>query len=129
MRTVTLVLLGMLLSLNVWAGEVAIKHVTFIDQTGSWRVNVTLKHADEGWNHYADGWRIVDVKGNELAHRTLHHPHVEEQPFTRGMSKVHIPAKTKIVYIEAHDKVHGWSKDRLKVDLSKSQGERYKITR
>ena len=82
-----------------------------------WSVSVTLKHADAGWEHYADGWRVVDADGNILGKRILHHPHVNEQPFTRSLRDVKIPEDITSVYIEAHDKVHGWSPNRLKVEL------------
>jgi len=82
-----------------------------------WSVRVTLQHADSGWDHYADNWRIVDSEGNILGDRVLHHPHVDEQPFTRGLVSVKVPEAITTVYIEAHDKVHGWSPTRLKVDL------------
>jgi hypothetical protein len=64
-----------------------------------------------------------------LGTRTLFHPHVGEQPFTRNLSGLEIPADDKIVYVEAHDKVHGWSPDRVRVDLSKSEGDRFKVMR
>ena len=44
-----------------------------------WSVNVTLKHGDTAWDHYADRWRVVDDEGNLLGDRVLFHPHVEEQ--------------------------------------------------
>ncbi len=83
-----------------------------------WSVNVTLKHGDTGWDHYADNWRVVDDEGNILGDRVLLHPHVDEQPFTRGLGNMKVPEGTATVYIEAHDKVHGWTPSRLKVDLS-----------
>ena len=89
-----------------------------------WSVKVTLKHDDKGWDHYADNWRVVDGEGNMLGDRVLHHPHVDEQPFTRGLSDVKIPEGITTVYIEAHDKVHGWTPNRLKVDLSQALGDR-----
>ncbi len=92
-----------------------------------WSVNVTLKHADTGWAHYADNWRIIDDKGNVLGDRVLYHPHVDEQPFTRGLSDVKIPEAVTILYIEAHDKVHGWASGQMKVDLKKAIDGRLKI--
>jgi len=50
----------------------------------------------------------------------LYHPHVNEQPFTRGLSNISLSKDTRIVYIEAHDKVHGWTENRLKIDLNKA---------
>jgi len=84
----------------------------------TWNVDVTLKHEDEGWDHYADNWRIVDSKGNILGDRVLYHPHVNEQPFTRSLSNIMISKGVRTVYIEAHDKVHGWTKKRLRIDLN-----------
>ena len=95
--------------------------------THRWSVNVTLKHGDTGWDHYADRWRVVDDEGNLLGDRVLFHPHVEEQPFTRGLDSVQIPEGTTTVRIEAHDKVHGWSRNPLLVDLSKAGDGRLRV--
>ncbi len=92
-----------------------------------WSVSVTLKHADAGWKHYADNWRIVDGEGNILGDRVLYHPHVNEQPFTRGLGGVKVPDGTSIVYIEAHDKLHGWTPNRLKIDLTRATDGRLKV--
>lgn len=70
--------------------------------------SATLRHADEGWEHYADAWEVLDPAGKVLATRVLVHPHVEEQPFTRSLSGVEIPAKVKEVTVRAHDSVHGY---------------------
>jgi len=68
---------------------------------------VTVRHADSGWDHYANAWRIVGPDGAVLATRTLLHPHVDEQPFTRSLSGVVIPGGVRGVTIEAVDSVHG----------------------
>jgi len=115
-------LLILFLSCNsLLAGEVSIEKVVFKLNGANWSVNVTLKHADTGWKHYADAWRVVDIKGKELGKRTLYHPHVNEQPFTRSLSGVKIPDATTVVFIEAHDTVHQWSSTKLKVDLVNNQ--------
>ena len=88
----------------------------------TWTVSVTLSHADTGWAHYADNWQVVDADGNVLGDRVLHHPHVNEQPFTRSLSGVKIPSDIKKVYIRAHDNKHGWSAERLEINLA-SQGK------
>jgi len=118
-----------IISFQVQAGAVLIKAVEFSRGSADWTVNVTLAHADTGWEHYADGWRVVDPTGKELGMRTLYHPHVNEQPFTRSLSGVAIPANISKVFVEARDKKHGWSKDRVMVDLSKSKGPRYTVRR
>ena len=110
------------------AGDVSILMADF-RSVGSnhWAVNVTLQHSDEGWDHYADNWRVVDEQGNGLGDRVLFHPHVDEQPFTRGINSVQIPAGVTNVYIEAHDKVHGWSAKRLQVDLEKEKSGHVRV--
>lgn len=77
----------------------------------TWRFDVTIKHPDTGWDHYADGWRVLDMRGNELGMRVLAHPHVDEQPFTRSLSGVRIPAGTTQVQVQARDHPAGWNSD------------------
>ena len=93
------------------------------------RILRTLQSADTGWDHYADGWRVVTDDGKVLGHRTLYHPHVNEQPFTRNLSGIKIPPEVNTVFVEAHDKVHGWNKERLEVDLQQAQGNKYRVKR
>lgn len=114
----------------VLAGEVEIVHARFEQSSpGKWAVEVTLRHGDEGWEHYADTWRVVSASGEPLGTRTLYHPHVNEQPFTRGLATVAIPVDAKTVYVEAHDNVHGWGPQRIEVDLDARQGERFEVSR
>ena len=131
-RIIRMVGLGLLMSImqagQVYAGEVEVVKTQFEYRTGSWHVRTTLRHGDTGWPHYADAWRVVSEKGEDLGTRTLFHPHEQEQPFTRSHT-VHIPKGVNIVYVEAHDKVHGWSKNRVKVDLRKANGDRFEVKR
>ena len=105
----------------VYAGEADVVGVE-VKRTGKniYYFSVTVHHNDTGWDHYADNWRVVDDEGNVLGDRVLYHPHVDEQPFTRGLSGVRVPEGITTIYIEAHDKVHGWTPNRLKVDLNKA---------
>ncbi len=64
--------------------------------------SVTVKHNDTGWEHYADAWVIFIEDGQNLAARNLQHPHVDEQPFTRSLPYVYVPADIKTVIIRAH---------------------------
>ena len=99
--------------------------VTVLDVTasassdGTWRFDVTVEHADTGWDHYADGWRIEDADGTELGMRVLAHPHVNEQPFTRSLSGVAIPEGTDEVFVRARDLLHGWNDDVTPVPLTR----------
>ncbi len=82
-----------------------------------WSFSVTLSHGDTGWDDYADGWRVVAEDGSELGMRVLHHPHVDEQPFTRSLGGVSIPESMEKVFIEARTNADGWGKARFPVSL------------
>jgi hypothetical protein len=84
---------------------------------GGWSFDVTVQHADTGWDHYADAWRVAGPDGTVYGTRTLYHPHVGEQPFTRSLSGVQIPEDVSSVTIEAHDSVHGWGGAMVEVIL------------
>ena len=100
------------------AGEVDVVDVAVeAGGGGVFRFDVTLSHADEGWDHYADRWEIRDVDGTVLATRVLAHPHVNEQPFTRGLGGVRIPPSLNAVTVAAHDSVHGYGGIEMTVDL------------
>ncbi|MGY0400236.1 MAG: hypothetical protein ACWIPH_10020 [Ostreibacterium sp.] len=83
------------------------------------RVSVTLSHADEGWNHYADRWEILSPTGEILATRVLAHPHVDEQPFTRSLNNVILPKGLTEIIIRGHDSVHGYTGKTQKISLTK----------
>lgn len=83
----------------------------------SWRVDVTLRHPDTGWDHYADGWEVRDADGTRLGERVLHHPHVDEQPFTRALVNLALPDGTREVYIRARCSVDGWAADEVRIDV------------
>ena len=88
------------------------------EKTGmSWRVDVTIRHPDTGWDHYADGWEVRDAAGTRLGERVLHHPHVDEQPFTRSLVNLDLPDGTREIFIRAHCSVDGWGDGTVRVDL------------
>ena len=84
-----------------------------------WNFSVTLEHADTGWDHYADGWEIVEADGTVFGTRVLHHPHVNEQPFTRSLNNVMLPDGTREVFIRVKCSEHGWKDSGYKVTLSR----------
>ncbi len=125
----SLPLIALAISTQALAGDVAIREAKFQKEgNNTWSVNVTLQHADTGWDHYADHWRVVDEADNVLGDRVLYHPHVDEQPFTRGLGNVRVPSDITTVCIEAHDTVHGWTADRLVVDLNQAVGGRLRVS-
>lgn len=81
-----------------------------------YRFDVKLRHDDQGWDHYANRWEILDTTGKILATRTLHHPHVNEQPFTRSLTTT-LPDNIKTVIIRGHDSVHQYEGKEMKVSL------------
>lgn len=121
--------IALAVGLPLQAGEVEIEMVEMTATGKTWRASVTLEHEDSGWDHYADAWRLVDKDGNELGIRILAHPHVDEQPFTRSLGGIKIPEEVPIIIVEARDTVHGWSRDKIRVDLNKKSGDGYKVQR
>ena len=127
MKKITLLISALLLILShsSKANDINILAAAITHQShGEYLVNVKLGHHDTGWQHYADEWRLVDDKGNILGSRVLQHPHINEQPFTRALSNIKLGSGLETIYIEAHDKVHGWTKNRLMIDLSKMKNGR-----
>lgn len=89
------------------------------DNSGKWRFNVTVAHADEGWDHYANKWDVVAPDGTVLGTRILHHPHENEQPFTRSLSGVEIPEDITEVTVRANDSQHGYDGKPMVVKLAR----------
>lgn len=75
----------------------------------TWRISVTLRHPDTGWDHYADGWEVRTPDGAVLGTRVLAHPHVTEQPFTRSLGGVAIPDGVMQVMIHARCNEDGYT--------------------
>lgn len=97
-----------IISLNyVQAGEADVLEAKIsANGDGSFKIAVTVKHDDAGWDHYANRWDVLDLQGNVLGSRVLAHPHDNEQPFTRSLTLT-LPEGIEIVIIRAHDSVHG----------------------
>ena len=119
MKTFLISMLILLFSFGpVYSGEVDVLKVEVIkidERVYIFRVTVT--HDDEGWKHYADRWEIISPDGKILAARILHHPHMDEQPFTRALAGVEIPKGIDEVIIRAHDSIHEYGGKTVKVTL------------
>lgn len=108
MKTLTTLTAAFLLAATAHAGEAAVVDASAAQALGgTWTFTVTIVHADEGWDHYANAFTIETEDGRELGRRVLHHPHVDEQPFTRRLTGVRLPDTQKTVLVRAHDSVHG----------------------
>lgn len=106
-----------LFAFPVAADSPVIENVRVGEGADGWQFDVTLSHPDTGWDHYADGWRVLAMDGTELGIRVLYHPHETEQPFTRSLGGVQIPQGTTQVQIQARCIVDGWSETTRIVDL------------
>lgn len=102
-----------ILSAPALAGEPQVVKVVANSNGSTWSFAVTLEHGDTGWDHYADGWGVFAPDGTELGYRVLAHPHVNEQPFTRSLQGVSIPAEIDTIIIRPNDLVHGNGPDFL----------------
>ncbi len=96
-----------LVPLAALAGEADVVDVK-VRKTGTqtFAFDVTVRHGDTGWKHYANKWDVVTSEGKMLGTRILYHPHEDEQPFTRSLSGVRIPIDITTVTVRAYDKVH-----------------------
>jgi hypothetical protein len=118
MKKYTLYLIALCFINQVMAGEADVIKVDISNKGDNrYTFNVTLLHADSGWDHYANKWEIQREDGSIIAVRKLLHPHVNEQPFTRSLSRVKIPADVKVVTICAHDLVHKYGGKTITVEL------------
>lgn len=86
---------------------------------GTWTVSATIRHDDTGWEHYADAFEVRTTDGEVLGTRILYHPHVNEQPFTRSLTGVKIPAGVDRIVVRARDKVHGFGGREITVELKR----------
>jgi hypothetical protein len=99
-------LLALTCATSAFAGEADVIAATATqDLRGTWTVSATILHADTGWEHYADRFDVLDEEGNLLGSRTLFHPHVDEQPFTRSLNALAIPDDVNKITVRAHDNV------------------------
>jgi hypothetical protein len=101
-----------------WAGKADVIDVKpSIERPGVYRFDVTVRSDDKGWHKYADKFDVVAPDGRVLGSRVLLHPHEDEQPFTRELDGVAVPAGLTEVIVRAHDKVEGYGGKEFTVKL------------
>ncbi len=86
-------------------------------------IAVTIRHADTGWDHYASEWVVIADDETEIAKRTLYHPHVNEQPFTRSLTDVSLPVDASKITIKAKCNKGHESKPYILIDKKSQQQE------
>ncbi|MFD0860017.1 hypothetical protein [Roseovarius aquimarinus] len=120
MKTILAPMLAAFMSIaasGAFAGPPEILHAEAARDDMGWKFTVTIRHEDTGWDHYANGWDVLAEDGTVLATRTLHHPHVEEQPFTRSLRQVLLPDGTRRVFIRAHCSKGAATKEPVAVEI------------
>lgn len=118
MRTL-LVLLFLTLPSTLSAGEADVIAADAERIGGDFfRVSVTVRHRDEGWDHYVKGWEVLDMDGKVIGVHGLRHPHVNEQPFTRSATVI-IPTHIDKVMIRAYDSIHGTGGNELMLYINR----------
>ena len=115
--TILIMLLKSFIAMPAFAGEADVLDVRVEPNGNKFDFSVTLQHEDEGWDHYADRWSVEGEDGTVYGTRTLYHPHVNEQPFTRSLQGVEIPEGVSVVIVRGGDSVHGYGGAEMKVDL------------
>ena len=116
MRTVVLAIL--FFAQAAFAGEADVVDVKVRrNASGTYDFDVTVKSVDKGWNHYADAFEVLGPEGALLGRRILLHPHETEQPFTRDLYGVRIPAGVTQVTVRARHKPRGYDGETMSVPL------------
>jgi len=92
-----------------------------VRKTGAatYNFDVTIRSNDRGWNYYCDRFEVLTLDGKLLGARTLFHPHENEQPFTRDLYNVRVPAGIMKVRVRARHKPKGYDGKTLDVTLPK----------
>jgi hypothetical protein len=84
---------------------------------GVFDFDVTVSSPYDTPQRYADAFRVTTLDGKQLGERILWHDHQDEQPFTRDLYAVKIPAGIKKVLIQARDQKHGYGGKQIEVSL------------
>jgi len=84
---------------------------------GVYDFDVTVRSVDKGWEYYADAFEVLAPDGKVLGQRVLLHPHETEQPFTRDLYGVRVPAGVAEVTVRARHKPRGYDGRSMKVRL------------
>jgi hypothetical protein len=110
----TLLAAAVLAAQGARAGEADVLEVKAECKEDKCRLLAKVRHADEGWSHYANRWEVLDMEGNVLTH-----PHVNEQPFARGKDWTEIPAEITRGRVRAHDSVHNYGGKEVELELER----------
>jgi hypothetical protein len=118
MLRATLIVASIIASSRAGAGEADVIEVKVqLESAGTYAFDVTVRHADAGWEHYADRWENTGPGGAVYGTRVLAHPHDDEQPFTRSQGGIRVPGGVERVIVRAHDLIHEFGGKEMVVTL------------
>lgn len=101
-----------------WAGDADVINVSVrLRGAGVFDLDVTIRSRDTGWDRYADRIEALAPDGTVLGTRVLEHPHDDEQPFTRDLHGVTVPAGIGRITVRARFKPTGYNGDTMGVAL------------
>jgi hypothetical protein len=87
------------------------------DLSESSHVRATISSPYDTPDRYAAAFRVLTPDGEELGERELLHDHADEQPFTRSLEGLEIPADVSEVIVEGRDQRHGWGGETVRVPV------------
>ncbi len=118
MKTVIFAAAVLLTALPAWAGDADVTNVAIRHGSGDvFNLDVTIRSKDTGWERYADKIEALGADGRVLGTRVLEHPHDTEQPFTRDLYDLQVPAGIGKVTVRAHFKPTGYDGATMTVSL------------
>lgn len=79
--------------------------------------DVTISSPYDSPSRYADAFRVMSAEETVFGVRELLHDHANEQPFTRSLPGVEIPAEIREVVVQARDQEYGYGGDTVTVEL------------
>ena len=109
MRILSIAAVAATLAGPAWGGDADVTAVAIRKGQGAmFNLDVTIRSRDTGWERYADRIEALAPDGTILGTRILEHPHENEQPFTRDLYDLRVPAGIARVVVRAHFKPTGY---------------------
>ncbi len=93
--------------------------VARVGSLGKLDFDVTVSSPYDSAARYADAFKVMGKDGTVYGERTLWHDHADEQPFTRDLYGVAVPASVNAVVIQARDKKFGYGGKTVEIRLPK----------
>lgn len=84
---------------------------------GRFDFDVTVSSPYDTPQRYADAFRVSGRDGSVLGERRLLHDHADEQPFTRDLHGVVVPAGVRSIVVQARDSQFGYGGKTVEVLL------------